>query len=838
MSTFPQPVISSTLGFFVTPIISVSNSSAVFSFTPNAGAQIITITGLRGDITSTGATIGSLLGNISMGGGVSGPQSVLSLGNIQQALANSSGFPRIAQVIAASNSPLFPSSGPLPASVPRNPDPSPTAANSLQVSFVEGFASAFRRASDEDGGNIGLQGTRLRVQLTNIPDGITLYAPRAVRNSSNFTTGAITPAGGQTVIVRVDTPNADGSGGNLLLEIPDQFDMITVSRGTANIVYEVTADDLFNTETINLFVVVVAAAQPSSIGPINGLVSLAPIGPPTTVPARPQFTFSVTPILNLSANQLTFAARPGSNPPSQTFSITNAGTGTLNWTVSIIAITGSNWLTVTPSSGTGNGTVTVTAISSSLAIGNYSATLLVTASGASNSPLTLPVTLTVAAAPTLLLNPSSLTFSGSPGSSPAPQQIAVTSLNATVSWSATAATSSGGNWLSLTTPSGATPGTISVSVSTAGLAAGTYQGTVSVSSPDASNSPQTVSVALILGTPSISLNPSSLVFTTSVGLAPAPQTFTIQNSGSGVLGWTAVPTTESGGNWLLVSPTTATAPSILTVTITSAGLAAGGYKGSITISALPGANATNSPRVLPVTLIIDAPFFASGAVVSAATFSTDAVVSPGSLASLFGTNLAKSTASAVFSAGVLPTTLAGTQVLVNEIPAPLLYVSPTQINFQLPAVGGTSAAVVVVSNGIRSLPVAVSLAAVVPGIFTAGATSQGAVLNEDSSLNSAQNPAVAGSVIQIYATGLGATNPAVPSGQPAGTSPLSLTVQMPIVLIGGVAAEVQFSGLAPGTVGLYQVNARVPTATAASPSVPLQIQSGGRTSNLVTIAVR
>jgi uncharacterized protein (TIGR03437 family) len=186
---------------------------------------------------------------------------------------------------------------------------------------------------------------------------------------------------------------------------------------------------------------------------------------------------------------------------------------------------------------------------------------------------------------------------------------------------------------------------------------------------------------------------------------------------------------------------------------------------------------------------------------------------------LFGSGLAETAASA--PPGTLPTTLRNTRALVNGVAAPLFYVQ-----------------VVVVSNGIQGQPVTVSLAEQAPGIFTIPGTGGGVVLNQDFTLNSAGNPARAGSVIQIFATGLGPVSPQVPAGQPAPDSPLSETATTPVVLVGGVPAEVTFSGLAPGTVGVYQINARIPSGIPAGSSVTLLIQTGAATSNVVTIAVQ
>ena len=112
-------------------------------------------------------------------------------------------------------------------------------------------------------------------------------------------------------------------------------------------------------------------------------------------------------------------------------------------------------------------------------------------------------------------------------------------------------------------------------------------------------------------------------------------------------------------------------------------------------------------------------------------------------------------------------------------------------------------------------------------------------MNGDGTINAANNPVPAGSLIQIYATGLGATTPPLPPGQPgAGAPDFNHTVLTPQVLIGGQPAEVSFSGAAPTFVGLYQLNVKVPAATPSGTAVPVQIQMGGRSSNPVTMAVR
>mgnify|MGYP001056354315 CR=1 FL=1 len=540
----------------------------------------------------------------------------------------------------------------------------------------------------------------------------------------------------------------------------------------------------------------------------------------------------------LSPSSLSFSAwKGGPLPSSQDLSLI-AGNP---WT----ATTSANWLTVSPTLGLGSGLrstpLTVSVNPASLAsAGIYTGSVSVTGASA-GCAASAAVTLDLSV-PQLTVSETSLSFSGTVGDSFRSQIFIANSGGFSLTWPFTVATSSGPpSWLSASPTVGALPVYIAVTVSSAGLAAGTHKGTITISSASAPNSPVTVNVTLtLILPPTIALSAKSLTFSANLGANPAPQTFQVQNSGGGALGWTATASTQSGGNWLAVSPTTGVAPSTLTVTVNSAALPAANYSGAVTIAALPSANATNSPQVLAVALAVGIPTINPNGVVNGASFSTDGLVSPGSIASLYGIDLAAGTAAA--EKLPLPTKLAGTQVLVGDVPAPLFFVSPKQINFQVPVgILGTAAPITVVSGEIRGPSAQVKLAPEAPGIFTAppGGTGQGAVLNQDSSLNSARNPAEAGSVIQIFATGLGLTDPAFATNQAGATAePFNRTRTKPLVFIGGIQAEVLFSALAPGFVGLYQVNARVPPGTVPGAAVPLQLQAGGKGSNIVSIAVR
>jgi len=172
--------------------------------------------------------------------------------------------------------------------------------------------------------------------------------------------------------------------------------------------------------------------------------------------------------------------------------------------------------------------------------------------------------------------------------------------------------------------------------------------------------------------------------------------------------------------------------------------------------------------------------------------------------------------------------------------APLFYVSPNQINFQMPVEAtSTTASVVVVSNGLASPAVSLPAGVAVAGIFTVAGSNQAAANNADATPNSASNPAAAGSVISLFVTGLGPVSPAVATGQAGATAePLNRTVTNPTVLIGGVAAtNIQYSGLAPGLVGLYQLNVTIPQGT-ASGTAQVLVVTPAAASNPATIAIK
>jgi uncharacterized protein (TIGR03437 family) len=199
-------------------------------------------------------------------------------------------------------------------------------------------------------------------------------------------------------------------------------------------------------------------------------------------------------------------------------------------------------------------------------------------------------------------------------------------------------------------------------------------------------------------------------------------------------------------------------------------------------------------------------------------------VAPGSIVSVYGTNLASGTQTA--SQNPLPKVLAASRILINGLAAPLLSASSTQINAQVPyeTPAGTATLVAMAGNS-ASAPAALRIQETAPGIFV--------VLNQDGTVNGPAHAASPGSPLLVLATGLGPTEPSVPTGVAAPSGqPVSAMVPLS-ASIGGQNATVLAAGLAPGLVGVFTVTLSVPQQ--APGNHPLVIQAGGVSSNSLAV---
>jgi hypothetical protein len=240
-------------------------------------------------------------------------------------------------------------------------------------------------------------------------------------------------------------------------------------------------------------------AQPIGLGTgvYEGTINiLVPSISPTPQTVRVRLTIQTNVSLAAAPTSLTFAqASAGAAPPSQTLSVT-ASSGSVNYLVSAAAATG-NWLSATPAGGSTPGTITVTANGAGLAAGTYTGSVGIVSGDANNSPLQIPVTLTIGA-PTLIAAPTAVALTANSGSTNVVTQVvALSGGNST--FNATATANNGGNtWLSVT-PSGTVPGNLTINALPTGLAAGTYTGTIVVTSPGLAGSPLSIPVSFTIG---------------------------------------------------------------------------------------------------------------------------------------------------------------------------------------------------------------------------------------------------------------------------------------------------------------------------------------------------
>ena len=244
-------------------------------------------------------------------------------------------------------------------------------------------------------------------------------------------------------------------------------------------------------------------------------------------------------------------------------------------------------------------------------------------------------------------------------------------------------------------------------------------------------------------------------------------------------------------------------------------------------------------QVLPS---ITGPVLTSTGIANGASFLGGAVA-PGEIVTIYGTGIGPSTLATLTldNLGNVSSALAGTTVTFNGRPAPLLYVSASQLSAIVPYGLTAAAQLQVTYNGVASNTVTVPVVEASPALFTlnASGTGQAAVLNQGGTVNSAINAAAQGSVVVLYGTGEGETNPAGVDGQFASTVypkpvlPVTVTVD-------GKAATVLYAGAAPQQVaGLFQLNIKLPDGV-SSGAVPVVVTVGSRSSvpSGVTIAVQ
>jgi len=598
----------------------------------------------------------------------------------------------------------------------------------------------------------------------------------------------------------------------------------------------------------------------------------------TTLSLAVEFTVSAQDLLNISQSGLVFEVAAGTVAlPSQSISVSEAGSSGLTYSVSTQTLSGGPWLTATPTSGTANpgatSTVDVSVNSSGLAAGDYYGLVQFSAKGAGNTPQSSEVTLRVlpsTSSPEPVISPAGVAFVVGPGSAAAQQSVQVFNpTNQSITVSAVLTFPGKAGWVTVSPGGTVASGqslTLNLQVPPPNLLPGMYAATLNIqTSIDPSVHPVGI-LLLLLSTPppapaissgeehrgkrpDATCTPTQLLpvftllgntFQTPAGWPVSLQAQVLDDCGNPLTNGSVVASFSTGdaplsmvslgaGNWsgTWQPHDTTGGPATVTVNATSFNPV---LAGSAVISGMLSPNPA-VPSVDP------------GGVVSTASFQPNTPVSPGSFVSIFGTNLAPQLAGS--NTLPYPPTLANTEVVLGGEALPLEFVAGGQVNGIIPYDVGVNAAqqLIVQQGNSYSLPQPVLVAAAQPAIFTQNESGMGqgviVVLKSNGTEfeTSPTAPASAGDVLIIYCSGLGAVAPPVPAGTAGPLNPLSNTVNTVTATVGDLPAKVIFAGLAPGFAGLYQVNAVVPSGITPSTAVPVVLTVAGQSSVPVTVSI-
>lgn len=576
-------------------------------------------------------------------------------------------------------------------------------------------------------------------------------------------------------------------------------------------------------------------AAPNGLGPgvYTGSVTVNATGPggvvldsPYTIPVMLNMT---TGSISANVTTLTFTQKSGGTAPQpQKVNLTSALSQTDFFVTAYDG--GLGWLSATVTQGRMSGTATVSVNGSGLTPGAYQGRVIVGQNLASNSPLIIPVTLQVTAgaisAPTTQL----IFTAAAGGTSSLSANVAVTSTPGALSFSVATSTNNSGNWLTATPVTGTTPATVHVAVNPSGLAVGTYNGSVTITSAVAGGSPITIPVSLSVVAPqTLTVTPSTpLTFTYTLGqMVPSGQALRVQTVATAIPFSVTTQTTSGGSTWLVATPMSGTTPASITVNVNPSGLSQGTYQGTVLI----GASSTLAPVAVQVTLnVFVTPKPVITSIQNGASYFLGAV-SPGENVTIKGSGLGPATLTMgqLGQNGLVSTNIANTQVMFDNVAAPIIYVSATQTSVMVPyeVFGRPQTTVTVAYQGVMSDPVLYNVVSVAPGIYTLNmaGSGQGAVFNQNGhTLNGSSTPAAKGSVIALYLTGEGPTAPQGMDGDitPSDGSQLKHPLATVTATVGGIPATVYYAGSAPGIVnGISQINVVIPPNAPSGSNVPI-----------------
>ena len=428
-----------------------------------------------------------------------------------------------------------------------------------------------------------------------------------------------------------------------------------------------------------------------------------------------------------------------------------------------------------------------------------------------------------------------------------------TSSAAAIPFQVSTSTETGGDWLSITPVSGtvsaAAPARITVIADSGTLQPGVYRGAVSISQSNIFV--RTVNVTLIV-TPAPAPPPAGVRAATA-GCAPAKLVIThtgLTTNFSSPAGWPrtlAVRLFDDCGNPVSNGSVAANfSNGDIPVSLRLTDPASSTYsttwvpRGSlpqitVTVNAtappLPAATAAVVGGVVPNV----SPVLARNGILHNLYPVSGAGLAPGTIVSIYGSALAAGTV--VSDTLPLPSTLEGTSVLVGGVEAPLFFVSPGQINAQIPfqLVPGHEYPVIVTANDALTTPEQIQMTPLSPGVAR---LSDGRAIAQhaDFTLIDSRSPAKPGEYVVIYLAGMGSTDNPVRAGDQAPVSPLASVNAVPSVKLGGKPVSLAFAGLTPGLIGVYQINFQVPE-DAASGDLSLEVSQSGVSSNVSSLPV-
>jgi uncharacterized protein (TIGR03437 family) len=661
-----------------------------------------------------------------------------------------------------------------------------------------------------------------------------------------------------TVYLTVNASNSNFSPPSLTFNAPlggpPQSQVVTVSNATS-IQYPGDCESWMGVAQngVNSYQITVYPGALSAAGVYSCVIDFGAPGKfPVTLNLGSSSGGGTTSGTFVAPQSLNFSYPTGGDPPPAQY-LSVVSTGAISVSTGYPS-GGPQFISV--NSNTGEAGLVSVSVVGGLGQGTYVGSVIVaTDSGVQSVTVTLNVT---QAGVTIAADPGSLNLRWTSGQGPVTRRLLLSTSDGSA---VSVGLSSSVAWVVPSQTSVVTPANLNVMIDPSALPNGFNTATITVTSSSLTNSPLVIPVIAVVsgslsgGNSTLTVNPASLTFTyTQGGNLPAVQKIDVSSaSGSASIGITA--TVTSGSDWLTVTPQTAATKVTLSVKADPSRLQAGAYSGNIRITPDSG-NFLDIPVSLTVQ-VQPQPVISSA--VNAASFatSTAAQVSPGEMITIFGTNLgpatpAPLTAAALDPNGNLPTKLGGVEVLIGGYNAPMIYASDKQVSAVVPydiAPPRTppNLSVQVKYLGLASAEYPVTLAATLPGIFSAdgSGTGPGAIVNPDGSLNSPAHPANKGDIVTLYVTGEGQTNPPGVTGKitavnQTGSGPLTPQPVLPVaVRIDGQAATVKFYGEAPGIVaGVMQVNVEIPS-TARSGQLPIVVQVGSVSSQgSVTVSVR